>query len=1075
MKKYNKGICWGVWDYCHEGHLNLLKNASKKCKQLIVGVSKDEYVVLKKGVKPRFDYNHRNRLIESLKFVEKTYPQSKKYNKKWLIEKEKADVIFVGDDWKNKNWDGEKLGLPVEYLKYTKGISSTQLRGNPLVSIVIPVWGDYKKYLPECLESIKAQTYKNYEIIIVENKTDLPSARNEGIKKAKGKYILLLDVDDLLDPRYLEKTIKKGGDIITTAHLLNGEKKILAECVTLDEIRRHNVVIACSLFKKEVWEKIKGYDETLNRGLEDWDFWIRAMEEGYKIEVIDEPLYIYRKRADGMISSMKNKTEVIKYILNKNIKYSVIIPTMWASDKIKKMINVYDNSPFISEVLIINNRPEDEIKLKSNKIKEIYRGENIFVNPAWNLGAEKAKEDNIIIANDDIYFDNLDELLMNIWLKDKMVIGPSQNCYKKKGYDNGDLRIEATDYMGWGFGTFMIMKKNSFKKIPEHLLIWEGDVTQFQANDAYHIKGVKIDTEMSETIKKFNLNGKAQLDLGNKSMLKRKNNKDITDKITFIIKTFKRYNCLNNLLFSIKKYYPNNKIIIADDNNAFNNRFYIKWKKVLDLEVIRLPYDKGVSYGRNRMVEKVKTPYTLLLDDDFIFTEETKIEKFYKVIDSNKKIGVVGGLCLVNNKEQHYEFLMDFKDGILIENNDGDNYEDINGVKAKKTDVVLNFGLFRTELFKDVKWDDELKIAEHLDFYIKLKKTDWEVYYTPEVKIIHDKILVPEYKEFRLRSSEYQLKMFKKNKIKKLIKINGTVCELKNNNILKYKIFRNTSNVIEINGKNNFEFTNLNEVTFCITMFDRWEKLKNLLYSITKYYPFANILITDQSKKFIAKEYRTLYQELFDLGLKNKPTAINMPFDCGLSACRNKLVGLTRTKYVLILEEDFEFTEKTSISEMLNILEDNIEISGVGGQVEENGIKLDFSFYYKKKGKVLEMLKNNNKYNKKGYRDTEGILNFALFRRSIFNKVLWDQNIKVSGEHTDFLFKLKEADLKIVETIKSTIKHNKERDSGEYRAMRLRDEFLVTLFNKYKINKLIYTNGFTILLKDGIIVKGRGI
>ena len=84
-----------------------------------------------------------------------------------------------------------------------------------MVSIIIPVWGEYKKYLDECLESIKAQTYKDYEVIVIDDETDLAKARNKGIRKAKGDWIVILDVDNKLTPKYLEKTAYKG-DIVAT-------------------------------------------------------------------------------------------------------------------------------------------------------------------------------------------------------------------------------------------------------------------------------------------------------------------------------------------------------------------------------------------------------------------------------------------------------------------------------------------------------------------------------------------------------------------------------------------------------------------------------------------------------------------------------------------------------------------------------------------------------------------------------------------------------------------------------------------------------------------------------------------
>lgn len=393
---------------------------------------------------------------------------------------------------------------------------------NKLVSIIIPVWGTYKKYLPECLESIKAQTYKDYEIIVVDNKTDLPSARNEGIRMAKGEYILPLDVDDTLHPEYLEKTVNQG-DIVTTACNMNGQRWLPSPTVTLERLKEVNLVIACSLFKREIWERIGGYDENLVDGLEDWDFWLRAVMAGYQVKIIDEMLYNYNKRPDGMITTMKNKEKAHSIIRSKHMRYSVIIPTMWASNKISRMVEVYDKCNYINEVLIINNKPEDSLNLNSNKVREIYRGENIYVNPAWNLGIEEAREENIIIANDDIYFKNLTELLEIIPLREKMIIGADISSYEQIKQDNGeitpieqyngDIIIEPTNVMNWGYGTFLIMKKNSYQPLPENLLIWGGDTIQFQNNNSYVFKGIKIETDMSETIKKFNLKELAKKDI----------------------------------------------------------------------------------------------------------------------------------------------------------------------------------------------------------------------------------------------------------------------------------------------------------------------------------------------------------------------------------------------------------------------------------------------------------------------------------------------------------------------------------------------------------------------------------
>lgn len=258
--------------------------------------------------------------------------------------------------------------------------------------------------------------------------------------------------------------------------------------------------------------------------------------------------------------------------------------------------------------------------------------------------------------------------------------------------------------------------------------------------------------------------------------------------ITFGIKTFQRYDSLRDLFKSIEYYYPKAKIIVADDSEKIDTLFYVAWKKKLDITLLKMPFDSGLSAGRNLMVEHCKTDYFLLLDDDFVFTEETKIEKFYEIIKSNKKIGLVGGLCLESGREIHYEHKLEIKDGILYQQYDGDNWEEINGIQAKKTGCVLNFGLFRTALFKDIKWDNNLKLSEHTDYFLRFPKK-WLIYYTPEVRVIHAKNRLDiDYAKYRRRGTYYSTLMFKKHKIKKQISITGSVTELRGDRFVIYKI-----------------------------------------------------------------------------------------------------------------------------------------------------------------------------------------------------------------------------------------------------------------------------------------------
>jgi len=188
-----------------------------------------------------------------------------------------------------------------------------------LVSVIIPIWGDkYNEYLKECLECVCNQTHKNIEIIIVNNATDLPTARNNGIKIAKGKYVLCLDADDLISENYLDKCLEIPYDVVGGAIQEFGDYIKFTHIEQTNDFTEYNKMHSTALYKKTLWEDVGGYDEAMKGGYEDWDFWHRASKKGYKFYMIDEPLFFYRKHGETMVNSASTKHNQLKnYILSK--------------------------------------------------------------------------------------------------------------------------------------------------------------------------------------------------------------------------------------------------------------------------------------------------------------------------------------------------------------------------------------------------------------------------------------------------------------------------------------------------------------------------------------------------------------------------------------------------------------------------------------------------------------------------------------------------------------------------------------------------------------------------------------
>lgn len=136
MKKYRVGFTTGVFDLFHVGHLNLLERCKEQCDYLIVAVCGDDYVTNVKKGKPVIQEKDRIRIIGALKCVDEVSDISiEEIDDKMLAwERFQFDVLFSGDDWKGSERYNKtekqfaELGVSIEYLPYTKGISTTQLK-----------------------------------------------------------------------------------------------------------------------------------------------------------------------------------------------------------------------------------------------------------------------------------------------------------------------------------------------------------------------------------------------------------------------------------------------------------------------------------------------------------------------------------------------------------------------------------------------------------------------------------------------------------------------------------------------------------------------------------------------------------------------------------------------------------------------------------------------------------------------------------------------------------------------------------------------------------------------------------
>lgn len=213
----------------------------------------------------------------------------------------------------------------------------SQPQSHPLVSVIIPAY-NVAEYIADTVRSVLAQTYTDYEIIVVnDGSTDAteaaleplcgritylkqpnagPSAaRNTALAQARGRYIALLDGDDLWVPDYLEKMVGRleaepSLDLIFADAVLFGDPQSegrlfsarhpASEPVTFERVltRECNVCIA-AVFRREWTERVGGFDPQF-RGVEDFDLWLRMLKAGARFAFTTEPLLRYRRRAASL-------------------------------------------------------------------------------------------------------------------------------------------------------------------------------------------------------------------------------------------------------------------------------------------------------------------------------------------------------------------------------------------------------------------------------------------------------------------------------------------------------------------------------------------------------------------------------------------------------------------------------------------------------------------------------------------------------------------------------------------------------------------------------------------------------
>ena len=119
-------ITFGTFDVFHIGHVNILERAKQEGDYLIVGVSSDNLNFSKKQRYPIYSQADRIKILESLRFVDEVFVEESLELKAEYIQRAKADVFVMGDDWAGK-FDDMLQYCEVKYLTRTPSISTTEI------------------------------------------------------------------------------------------------------------------------------------------------------------------------------------------------------------------------------------------------------------------------------------------------------------------------------------------------------------------------------------------------------------------------------------------------------------------------------------------------------------------------------------------------------------------------------------------------------------------------------------------------------------------------------------------------------------------------------------------------------------------------------------------------------------------------------------------------------------------------------------------------------------------------------------------------------------------------------------
>jgi glycosyltransferase involved in cell wall biosynthesis len=258
--------------------------------------------------------------------------------------------------------------------------------------------------------------------------------------------------------------------------------------------------------------------------------------------------------------------------------------------------------------------------------------------------------------------------------------------------------------------------------------------------------------------------------------------------VTLLIKTFERPEALSRLLDSIRARAFDGPILIADDSKVPYRDTILEAYGDLVTEYLCLPFNVGLSAGRNALLDRVQTPYFVLNDDDFVYGPETNLA-WMRTQLATTDLDLLGGI--VREPEQirwsrlrqptikktaralyrtartllrtawgnaysinRFHGTIERKNGtVALTHNDAPNAS-----PYRRCDYVLNFFMAKTDAVRSKVggWAPELKLQEHWEFFYRAQQGGLRVAHTDDVAVFHHPDRTPHYDQYREHQAAYR-------------------------------------------------------------------------------------------------------------------------------------------------------------------------------------------------------------------------------------------------------------------------------------------------------------------------------